>query len=162
MAALGGGGPRLRAGVGQHGRPGAAPPRASSPEAAALGPRRGAWPTSSCAGRASPTLALRRGGVAVAQDLSFEESVAAYKKALGLNPSLVEAWINVGQVYYNNFRKKEGYMDQALHAFQKALDVDPQSSSALYSLVRMSYTSRPHSKELCISASTLSCILNPC
>ena len=42
------------------------------------------------------------------------------------------------QVYYNNFRKNETYMDLALQTFARAREVAPQSSSALYSFVRTS------------------------
>jgi hypothetical protein len=63
-------------------------------------------------------------------------SLAAYQRAVGLAPGLVEGWINIGQVYYNSFREDASYMGRALEAFERALAVAPESASALYSVAR--------------------------
>ncbi|KAJ1488714.1 hypothetical protein T484DRAFT_1887051, partial [Baffinella frigidus] len=69
---------------------------------------------------------------------STESRIAAYRKALVLAPNLAEAWINLGQTFYNNFRDDATFMPQALEAFSQAVAVDPTSSSAIYSLARTS------------------------
>jgi hypothetical protein len=42
-----------------------------------------------------------------------------------------------GQVYYNNFRHDASHMRLALSAFSRALEISPSSSSALFSLARV-------------------------
>jgi protein O-GlcNAc transferase len=79
-----------------------------------------------------------QGWVNVAGDADLDESIHAYRNALRLQPSLIEAWINLAQVYYNNFRKNETYLEQALQTFARAREVAPHSTCALYSYVRTS------------------------
>ena len=79
-----------------------------------------------------------QGWVNVAGEAGLDESIDAYRNALRLQPSLIEAWINLAQVYYNNFRKNETYLDQALQTLARAREVAPLSTSALYSYVRTS------------------------
>ncbi len=49
-----------------------------------------------------------------------ENSVTAHKKALGLEPSFHEAWVNLGVAYRHN-----GQLDEAEKCYQKALEIEP-------------------------------------
>ncbi len=73
---------------------------------------------------------------AASHEDGLEQSLAMYQRAAALSPGLAEAWINIGQVYYNSFRQDASYMRRALEAFERALAVAPQASSALYSVAR--------------------------
>lgn len=66
------------------------------------------------------------GDIALASN-NLDEAVRLYKKAVFISPKFAEAWCNLGNAYgmkseYNN----------ALSAFNKAVDIDPKYGKALY------------------------------
>ena len=54
-------------------------------------------------------------------------ALADYDDALRLNPRLVYAWFNKGNIYYNS-----GDYTSALRCYSEALETDPQFASALF------------------------------
>ncbi len=59
----------------------------------------------------------------------FEEAFEEYKRALLLDPRLVAAHVNVGNIFYAS-----GQYGEAIANYRRALDVDPRSLIALFNL----------------------------
>jgi tetratricopeptide (TPR) repeat protein len=59
----------------------------------------------------------------------FEEAFEEYKQALTLDPRMVSAHINVGNIFYTT-----GQYAEAIANYHRALDADPQSLLALFNL----------------------------
>jgi tetratricopeptide (TPR) repeat protein len=59
----------------------------------------------------------------------FDEAFGEYKQALKLNPSIEEAQINVGNIFYTT-----GQHAEAIARYQKALDLNPRSVLAFYNM----------------------------
>jgi len=55
-----------------------------------------------------------------------------YIKAISINPSLIDARLNLGIAYYY-----EGKLKESSAEFEKALELDPKNSSAIYMLKKM-------------------------
>ena len=54
-------------------------------------------------------------------------AVADYDEALRINPRLVYAWFNKGNIYYSS-----GDYTSALRCYGEALGIDPQFAAALF------------------------------
>jgi tetratricopeptide (TPR) repeat protein len=59
----------------------------------------------------------------------FEEAFAEYKKALDLEPSLEQAYVNVGNIFYAT-----GQHAEAVVNYRKALEVNPESILAYFNM----------------------------
>ncbi|HAX61971.1 MAG TPA: hypothetical protein DCX95_05390 [Elusimicrobia bacterium] len=55
-----------------------------------------------------------------------------YIKAIGINPSLIDARLNLGIAYYY-----EGKLKESSSEFEKVLELDPKNSTAVYMLKKM-------------------------
>ena len=59
----------------------------------------------------------------------FDEAIAAYQKALEIDPKAHEVWVNLGVAY-----RLKGNYDQAITSYQKALAINPNYAEAHSSL----------------------------
>ena len=55
----------------------------------------------------------------------YEEAMAAYEKAVGLDPSHADGWFDLGHVY-----KQLHYNDKAIGAFKKFLELNKGKDTA--------------------------------
>ena len=58
---------------------------------------------------------------------ALQEVISDYDKALSLNPRLVFAWFNKGNIYYSI-----GDFTSALHCYAEALKIDPEFGQAYF------------------------------
>lgn len=70
------------------------------------------------------TTALNR-GVALIQEKRYDEAIQEFKRAVGLNPESVDAYIIMGRTY-----SLTGQSSEAIAAFQQAVKADPTSVDA--------------------------------
>jgi superkiller protein 3 len=63
------------------------------------------------------------------QSGQFDDAVAAYKKAVELNPSYDAAYANLGAVYYAQQK-----LDLAEEAYSKAIELSPDDADIIYNL----------------------------
>jgi tetratricopeptide (TPR) repeat protein len=59
----------------------------------------------------------------------WEDAVAAYKKAVELDPTYQAAYVNLGDAYYQNQQ-----LDLAIEAYQQALELNPDDAEVVYNL----------------------------
>ena len=59
----------------------------------------------------------------------LDEAIAAYQKAIDVEPKLVEAHIALG-----NILRDQGKLDEASAYYRRAIEIDPKSADAHYSL----------------------------
>lgn len=64
---------------------------------------------------------LNNAGVMAYHEGAFDSSVAKFRKALELDPTMTEAWNNLGLSFTEMHQD-----DEALHAFKQALELDPK------------------------------------
>jgi tetratricopeptide (TPR) repeat protein len=57
------------------------------------------------------------------------EAESLYRKAIDLEPTMAEAWVNLGGILYD--RKK---FPEAFEAYQQALEIDPRYARAYYNV----------------------------
>lgn len=67
-------------------------------------------------------------GIAYYLENNLKKAAESYKKAAAINPSNVDAYNNIGCLYYN----RVGDLDQAITYFEKALKVEPEGSQKYY------------------------------
>jgi len=66
----------------------------------------------------------------------YEEAVGHYKKVIKVDPRYREAWLNMGYAYRALFHpgsthpKDLGYATEGINAFQKYMEIDPESEQA--------------------------------
>lgn len=59
----------------------------------------------------------------------WEDAVAAYKKAIELDPTYQAGYVNLGDAYYQNQQ-----LDLAAEAYQQALELNPDDAEVVYNL----------------------------
>ena len=59
----------------------------------------------------------------------LDEAIAAYTKALSINPNYVEAYYNMGVTL-----RQQGKLDEAIEAYAKALSINPNYAGACYNM----------------------------
>lgn len=67
-------------------------------------------------------------------DASLEKAEQAYRAALQLDPSLANAWTNLG-----NMRYRKGALEEAENLYHRALAIDPAQPEARYNLGFLAY-----------------------
>lgn len=72
-------------------------------------------------------IAIKTDGDVALSEERLDQAIRFYKKALFIDPKFVEAWNNLGNAY----GMKSEYHN-ALHAFDKAIAIDPAYGKALY------------------------------
>ena len=71
-----------------------------------------------------PTAYLNLGSAHIIKG-RLDEAIAAYKKALVINPNFADAHTNLGIAY-----GRKGRLDEAIHEYKKALAINPNSANA--------------------------------
>ncbi len=77
----------------------------------------------------NPKVHLSLGKIYYAEKGLYYESVTAYKRALELDPQLVEAWLGLGEVY-----EDKGLYKEAIEEYKRVLEIDDKHTGALYNL----------------------------
>lgn len=77
----------------------------------------------------NPKVYLSLGKIYYAEKGLYYESVNAYKKAIELDPQLVEARMGLGEVY-----EDKGLYKEAVEEYKRVIDVDRAHTGALYNL----------------------------
>ncbi|MBD3401532.1 tetratricopeptide repeat protein [candidate division GN15 bacterium] len=76
-------------------------------------------------------------GIEAGQAGNMDEAVIAYQTAISLNPDLVDAYMNLGAIFF----QQQKY-DQALQQFRTASEKDPDNADAFANVGRVDYTLR--------------------
>ena len=77
----------------------------------------------------NPKVYLSLGKIYYAEKGLYYESVNAYKKAIELDPQLVEARMGLGEVY-----EEKGLYKEAVEEYKRVIDVESEHTGALYNL----------------------------
>jgi tetratricopeptide (TPR) repeat protein/TolB-like protein len=77
----------------------------------------------------NPKVHLSLGKIYYAEKGLYYESVTAYKKALELDPQLVEARMGLGEVY-----EEKGLYKEAIEEYRRVIEADAKHTGALYNL----------------------------
>ncbi|HET7341670.1 MAG TPA: tetratricopeptide repeat protein [Methylomirabilota bacterium] len=80
----------------------------------------------------NPKVHMSLGKIYYAEKGLYYESVNAYKKAIELDPSAVEARMGLGEVY-----EDKGLYKEALEEYKRVIEQDPKHSNALYNLANV-------------------------
>ena len=80
---------------------------------------------------------LLNAGIKASQEGKDSEAIINYQMAIENDPNLVDAYVNLGAVYF----KQKNY-DGALEQFQKALDKDAENPDILANVGRVNYSLR--------------------
>jgi len=78
---------------------------------------------------ANPKVHLSLGKIYYAEKGLYYEAVAAYKKAVELDPQFLDARMGLGEVY-----EDKGLYQDAIAEYRKVVEVDPKHTGALYNL----------------------------
>jgi tetratricopeptide (TPR) repeat protein/TolB-like protein len=77
----------------------------------------------------NPRVFMALGKIYYSEKGSYYESVQAYKHALDLDPSSVEARMGLGEVY-----EDKGLYKEAIEQYRHVIDTDPKHTGAMYNL----------------------------
>ena len=66
-------------------------------------------------------------GLALHDQGNLDDAIAAYDKAINIDPNLAQAWSNKGATLH-----LQGKYDEAIQALDKAIQIDPQVAQAWY------------------------------
>ncbi len=68
-------------------------------------------------------------GLALYYQGKLDEAIAAYQKAIEIDPDYADAYYNIGIAL-----RKQGKLDEAIAAYQKAIEIDPDYADAYYNI----------------------------
>ncbi len=77
----------------------------------------------------NPKVHMSLGKIYYAEKGLYYESVTAYKRAIDLDPQLVEARMGLGEVY-----EEKGLYKEAIEEYKRVIEVDEKHTGALYNL----------------------------
>ncbi|MGH7276914.1 MAG: tetratricopeptide repeat protein [Candidatus Rokuibacteriota bacterium] len=77
----------------------------------------------------NPKVHMSLGKIYYAEKGLYYESVAAFKRAIDLDPQLVEARMGLGEVY-----EEKGLYKEAIEEYKRVMEVDEKHTGALYNL----------------------------
>jgi tetratricopeptide (TPR) repeat protein len=78
-------------------------------------------------------------GVTAKQAGKVDDAIAAYKEAIGVDADYVDAYMNLGAVYF-----EKGSFDDALKSFQSASEKDPKNAEAFANIGKVQFTKRSY------------------